>query len=749
MKKKLTGILLAVVMLFTICAGTIAVADGPGSISFRTTTLTGEAFDSSIFQNYDLVMINLWAEWCGPCMRELPDLEQIHQEYPNVLLLGAYCDEAGNAALQAAQQNGVTYPLIWAPYEIYDYIDIDDSGSYGIPQTCFFDRNGNLLGSAYVGGRDYSSWKTIIEQKLVEASGSSVSAQALSFTTTTLTGGNFDSSIFQNYDLVMINLWAEWCGPCMGELPDLEQIHQDYPNVLLLGAYVDRNNSAALTAAQSNGVTYPLIVAPHEIYSFIKRNDSGSYSIPQTCFFDRNGNMLGSAYVGSRTYSVWKAIVEEKLAEAGSSKPVIQANMVGVSLPTEELWRWQRDGECIKEELEAAGYDVDLRFANNQAVEQLAQVEAMINEGCQVLVITAVDAYALDTVLAKAREKGVKVIAYDRLLMDTDAVSYYVTFDQFGVGVLQGNYVKNALKLDSAEGPFNVEFTAGDPRDVTGNMFFNGAMSVLRPYINSGKIVVKSGQTALEEVGTSSWRTEVAQERAVGILVSYYSNYNSTTGLDAWVCVNDSTAAGVIEALELFDYQGKWPVITGQDCDRTNVKYMIVGKQAMSVFKDTRILAKQAAKMASQIMKGETVDVNDTKNWDNNVMIVPTFLCSPDVVTGSNYKEKLIDAGYYTADELETDLPDPPPQPAPEPEPAENLPGDVNEDGEVNGMDVIRLMNYFAGEIDPETGTLWQINENNADVTGDGEVDEKDLLRLVKYLGGENVTLEAGRVSDQ
>ena len=321
MKKTLTGILLAVMMLFAICAGTAAMAGAADPISFTTTTLTGETFDSSIFQDYDLVMINLWAEWCGPCMGELPDLEQIHQEYPNVLLLGAYCGSDSNAALQAAQQKGVTYPLIQKPRVINNYIEINGSGSYSIPQTCFFDRNGNALGSAYVGSRSYSNWKTIVDEKLAGDSGSGNSEQTLSFTTTTLTGETFDSSSFQNYDLVMINLWAEWCGPCMRELPDLEQIHQEYPNVLLLGGYCDYDGDAALQAAQQKGVTYPLIWTPYDIYAYIEI-ENGSFGIPQTCFFDRNGNALGSAYIGGRNYDDWKAIVDEKLAEVGSEKPV-------------------------------------------------------------------------------------------------------------------------------------------------------------------------------------------------------------------------------------------------------------------------------------------------------------------------------------------------------------------------------------------------------------------------------------------
>ncbi len=325
------------------------------------------------------------------------------------------------------------------------------------------------------------------------------------------------------------------------------------------------------------------------------------------------------------------------------------AAKVGVSMPTKDLQRWNQDGENMEKLLKEAGFEVSLQFASNDVQQQLAQVETMINDGCEVVVIAAIEGSSLGAALDLAGEKGVKVIAYDRLLMDNANVDYYATFDNFKVGVVQGTYVKEALDLDNAEGPFVVEFTAGDPGDNNAGFFFNGAMSVLKPYIDSGKIVVKSGQVAFEEVATPTWKTEVAQTRAETVLASYYADGSD---IDAWVCSNDSTALGVTNALEA-NYTGKWPIITGQDCDIANTKNMIAGKQAMSVFKDTRTLAAQVVKMVGQILNGETVDVNDEETYNNNVKVVPSFLCEPVFASVDNYKELLIESGYYTEDQLQ------------------------------------------------------------------------------------------------
>jgi len=324
------------------------------------------------------------------------------------------------------------------------------------------------------------------------------------------------------------------------------------------------------------------------------------------------------------------------------------AEKVGVSMPTKDLQRWNQDGENMQKQLEAAGYTVDLQYASNDVQTQLSQVENMISEGADVLVIAAIEGSSLGEALTMAKDEGIPVIAYDRLLMESDAVSYYATFDNYMVGTVQGTYIKNTLDLDNAAGPFNLEITAGDPGDNNAGYFYQGAYDVLKPYIESGKLVVKSGQIAFDDVATPTWSTETAQNRAENILSSFYADGSN---VDVWLCSNDSTALGVENALAA-NYTGTYPIITGQDCDIANTKNMIAGKQSMSVFKDTRTLAAQVVKMVGQILKGETVDVNDTETYNNNVIVVPSYLCEPVFADVNNYKELLIDSGYYTEDQL-------------------------------------------------------------------------------------------------
>ena len=330
-------------------------------------------------------------------------------------------------------------------------------------------------------------------------------------------------------------------------------------------------------------------------------------------------------------------------AAGGSGK-----NKVGVSMPTKDLQRWNQDGDYMKQELEKAGYEVDLQYAANDVATQLSQVENMINSGCKVLVIAAIEGSSLGEALDMAEAKNIPVIAYDRLLMESDTVDYYATFDNYMVGTIQGTFVKDQLDLDNAEGPFNLEITAGDPGDNNALFFYQGAMDVLNPYIESGKLVVVSGQTEFSDVATKEWKTENSQSRAETILSSFYAD---GTNVDAWLCSNDSTALGVANALAA-NYTGNYPIITGQDCDIANVKNMLEGKQSMSVFKDTRTLAAQVVKMVGQILKGETVDVNDTETYDNGKKVVPSYLCEPVFADASNYEKILIDSGYYTADQL-------------------------------------------------------------------------------------------------
>ncbi len=321
---------------------------------------------------------------------------------------------------------------------------------------------------------------------------------------------------------------------------------------------------------------------------------------------------------------------------------------IGVAMPTKDLQRWNQDGANMKAELEAAGYEVDLQYASNDINTQVSQIENMINSDCSILVIASIDGDSLGTVLAQAKEKNIPVIAYDRLIMNSDAVTYYATFDNYMVGTKQGEYIKEALDLDNAAGPFNIEIVTGDPGDNNARYFYGGAMDVLNPYIDSGKLVVKSGQKSFEEVATANWATETAQSRMDAIISA---NYADGTAIDAVLCSNDSTARGVTNSLEA-NYTGAWPIITGQDCDVANVKNMLADKQSMSIFKDTRTLASKVVEMVDAVMKGGEAPINDKETYNNGALVVPSFLCEPVFADKNNYKELLVDSGYYTEDQL-------------------------------------------------------------------------------------------------
>ena len=341
------------------------------------------------------------------------------------------------------------------------------------------------------------------------------------------------------------------------------------------------------------------------------------------------------------------AMVATMLVGCGGAKS--SANKIGVAMPTKDLQRWNQDGSNMEAQLKEAGYEVDLQYASNDIATQVSQIENMINSGCKLLVIASIDGDSLGTVLEQAKEKKIPVIAYDRLIMNSDAVSYYATFDNYMVGTKQGEYIRDQLDLDNAAGPFNIELVTGDPGDNNARFFFGGAMDILQPYIDAGKLVVKSGQTDFATVATANWATEAAQTRMDAIISA---NYADGTQLDAVMCSNDSTALGVTNSLEA-NYTGAWPIITGQDCDIASVKNMIAGKQSMSIFKDTRTLAKKVVEMCDAIMKGTEAPVNDTQTYDNGTGIIPSYLCEPVFADINNYKELLIDSGYYTEADLQ------------------------------------------------------------------------------------------------
>ena len=336
------------------------------------------------------------------------------------------------------------------------------------------------------------------------------------------------------------------------------------------------------------------------------------------------------------------------------------AQKVGIAMPTQSLERWNRDGSYLDEQFKSAGYETILTYSDNDTNRQVNDIQNMIAEGVDLLVISAIDGEALNTVMNEAGEAGIPVIAYDRLIMNDNA-SYYVSFDNYTVGTLQGQYIVDTLDLDNAAGPFNIELTAGDPADNNAGYFFNGAMDVLKPYIDSGKLVVVSGQTDFDTVATAAWDSQTAMERAQNILASYYAD---GTQVDVWLCSNDSTALGVSQAIQS-DYAGSnQPIITGQDGDEANLKNLVDGLQSMTVYKAVANEAVVTLDLGKAILSGETVDESliTASGWDfecaydttsyftsdgNNC---PSFLLVPDVVTKDNMVEKLVDTGYYTQD---------------------------------------------------------------------------------------------------
>ncbi len=321
---------------------------------------------------------------------------------------------------------------------------------------------------------------------------------------------------------------------------------------------------------------------------------------------------------------------------------------VGVAMPTKDLQRWNQDGQNMEKQLKEAGYTVDLQYASNDINTQVTQIENMIASGCDVLVIASIDGDSLGTVLAQAKEKNIPVIAYDRLIMNSDAVTYYATFDNYMVGTKQGEYIEEKLGLKDGNGPYNMEVFTGDPGDNNARFFYGGAIDVLNPYIENGQIVIPSGQLDFDTVATANWASDAAQSRMEAIISA---NYADGTKLDAVLCSNDSTAFGVTNAL-VANYTGEYPIITGQDCDIANVKNMLDGKQSMSIFKDTRDLASKTVEMVDAILKGTNAPVNDTTTYNNGVKVVPSYLCEPKFADVSNYKTLLIDSGYYTEDQL-------------------------------------------------------------------------------------------------
>lgn len=325
--------------------------------------------------------------------------------------------------------------------------------------------------------------------------------------------------------------------------------------------------------------------------------------------------------------------------------------LVGISMPTKSSERWVKDGENMVAELQKLGYKTDLQYGEDVVENQISQIENMITKGASILVIAPIDGESLTDVLAKANKQNIPVIAYDRLIRKSEHVSYYATFDNLKVGVQQAQYIEEKLGLQQGKGPFNIELFAGSADDNNAHFYYDGAMSVLKPYLDNGKLVIKSGQTKFAQVATPRWDGSTAQTRMDNLLSKSY-----TTGrVDAVLSPYDGISIGILSSLKGVGYgssSNPLPIITGQDAELASIKSIIANQQTHTIFKDTRELAKKTVAMINAIMLGETVEINDTKSYDNGVKVVPSYLLIPVSVDISNYEKIIIDSGYWSREDL-------------------------------------------------------------------------------------------------
>jgi putative multiple sugar transport system substrate-binding protein len=350
------------------------------------------------------------------------------------------------------------------------------------------------------------------------------------------------------------------------------------------------------------------------------------------------------------TRSLHAGLLAAALALAGHAVAQDKGT-IGVSMPTKSSARWISDGDSMVKVLKEKGYKVDLQYAEDDIPNQLAQVENMITKQVKVLVIAAIDGTTLSDALQKAADKGIKVIAYDRLIRGSKNVDYYATFDNFQVGVLQAQSIEKSLKLKEGKGPFNIELFGGSPDDNNAFFFYDGALSVLKPYIDSGKLVVRSKQMGMDKVGTLRWDGAVAQARMDNLLSAYYGNAR----LDAVLSPYDGLSIGILSSLKGVGYgtpKQPMPVVTGQDAEVPSVKSMLRGEQTSTVFKDTRELAKVTANMIDAMLSGKKPEINDTKTYNNGIKVVPSYLLKPVSVDVSNWQQVLIGSGYYKESQI-------------------------------------------------------------------------------------------------
>jgi putative multiple sugar transport system substrate-binding protein len=336
-------------------------------------------------------------------------------------------------------------------------------------------------------------------------------------------------------------------------------------------------------------------------------------------------------------------------SSGSSSESSPEGGTVGIAMPTRASDRWLTDGKSVVKELESQGYKTKLVYGDDDPKAQISQIESLIKQGVEALIIAAIDAKSLNGVLQQAAAADIPVISYDRLILGTTNVDYYVSFDNEMVGRMQAYHIIKKLGLEDGKGPFNIELFAGSPDDNNTKYFFEGSMVLLQPFLDSKQLVVPSGQTRLDQITTLRWDGPTAQKRMSDLLAGWYRSKK----VDAVLSPYDGISRGVLSALKSDGYGSGsgLPVITGQDAEPASVKSIIAGQQSETVYKDVRLLAQAAANMVDDILRGRLPKVNNRRDYNNGVKAVPAYLLQPQSIDKTNY-DVLIRDGYYTADEL-------------------------------------------------------------------------------------------------
>jgi putative multiple sugar transport system substrate-binding protein len=312
-------------------------------------------------------------------------------------------------------------------------------------------------------------------------------------------------------------------------------------------------------------------------------------------------------------------------------------SLIGVALPQKTSENWVLAEKLFNDGLNGAGFKADVQFANGGVSEQQNQISAMVTKGAKVIIVGAIDGSQLGTQLKQAKDAGATIIAYDRLLLNTENVDYYVAYDNFKVGELQGKALLEGLQAKKSQGPYNIELFAGSPDDANAKVFFDGAMSVLKPKIDDGTLKVVSGQTSFEQAVTQGWKAENAQRRADTLLTGSYTSAN----LDGVLSPNDTLARAVLTSVKA---AGKpVPVVTGQDSEVESVKSIMANEQYSTINKDTRKLVEHAITMVKDLQAGKTPEINDKDSYKNGVKTVPAYLLEPVIVTAANVKTAYAD----------------------------------------------------------------------------------------------------------